>query len=118
MAAAPGPGAGSGSRPLRLPGSAAEVEASRKGPRVGAFFDLDGTLVAGFTALAHTQDRLRRGEVLPVDFLRMMLLAAEYRLGRREFDGLIEAAARTARGGRPRTSRSSASGSSGSPSPT
>ncbi len=98
MAAGPGPGAGSGSRPPRLPGSAAEVEASRKGPRVGAFFDLDGTLVAGFTALVHTQDRLRRGEVLPVDFLRMMLLAAEYRLGRREFDGLIEAAARTARG--------------------
>ena len=61
MAAAPGPGTGSGSRQLRLPGSVAEVEASRRGPRVGAFFDLDGTLVAGFTALVHTQDRLRRG---------------------------------------------------------
>jgi len=98
MAAALGPGAGSGSRQLRLPGSVAEVEASRKGPRVGAFFDLDGTLVAGYTALVHTQDRLRRREVLPGDFLRMMRLAAEYRLGRREFDSLIEAAARTARG--------------------
>jgi len=98
MAAAPGPGAGSASRQLRLPGSVAEVEASRKGPRVGAFFDLDGTLVAGFTAVVHTQDRLRRREVMPGDFLNMMRLAAEYRLGRREFDGLIEAAARTARG--------------------
>jgi putative phosphoserine phosphatase/1-acylglycerol-3-phosphate O-acyltransferase len=98
MAAALGPGAGSGSRQLRLPGSVAEVEASRKGPRVGAFFDLDGTLVAGYTALVHTQDRLRRREVLPGDFLHMMRLAAEYRLGRREFDSLIEAAARTARG--------------------
>ncbi len=98
MAAAPGPGTGSGSRQLRLPGSVAEVEASRRGPRVGAFFDLDGTLVAGFTALVHTQDRLRRREVQPGDFVRMMLLAAEYRLGRRDFDGLIEAAARTTRG--------------------
>ena len=96
MAAAPG--AGSGRGPVRLPGSVAEVEASRKGPRVGAFFDLDGTLVAGYTAVVHTQDRLRRREVMPGDFLTMMWLAAEYRLGRREFDSLIEAAARTARG--------------------
>ena len=83
MAAAPGPGAGPEAGQLRLPGSVAEVEASPEGPRMGAFFDLDGTLVAGFTVLADTRDRLRRGEVLPVDFLRMMLLAAEYRLGRR-----------------------------------
>ncbi len=96
MAGAAGSGAASGS--LRLPGSVAEVEASRKGPQVGAFFDLDGTLVAGFTAVVHTQDRLRRREVMPGDFLTMMRLAAEYRLGRREFDSLIEAAARTVRG--------------------
>ena len=32
--------------PLRLPGSVAEVDASPEGPHVGAFFDLDGTLVA------------------------------------------------------------------------
>src|SRR5258707_1236429 len=38
--------------PLRLPGSVAEVDASPPGPSVGAFFDLDGTLVAGFTVAA------------------------------------------------------------------
>ena len=36
---------------MRLPGSVAEIVASPAGPRVGAFFDLDGTLVAGFTAM-------------------------------------------------------------------
>ena len=36
---------------LRLPGSVAEIEASPEGPEVGAFFDLDGTLVAGFTGV-------------------------------------------------------------------
>ena len=38
--------------PLRLSKSAAEVDAGREGPDVGAFFDLDGTLVAGYTAAA------------------------------------------------------------------
>lgn len=32
---------------LRLPGSVAEILASPEGPGIGAFFDLDGTLVAG-----------------------------------------------------------------------
>jgi putative phosphoserine phosphatase / 1-acylglycerol-3-phosphate O-acyltransferase len=32
---------------LRLPGSVAEIMASAPGPKIGAFFDLDGTLVAG-----------------------------------------------------------------------
>ena len=32
-----------------VPGLVAEVMYSLPGPKVGAFFDLDGTLVAGFT---------------------------------------------------------------------
>ncbi len=85
-------------RTMRLPGTVAEVEASPGGPRIGAFFDLDGTLVAGFTAAAHTMDRLRRREVGAGDFLRMTQLAVEYKLGRREAQTLIEGGASTARG--------------------
>jgi putative phosphoserine phosphatase/1-acylglycerol-3-phosphate O-acyltransferase len=85
-------------RQLRLPGSVAEVDASPEGPGIGAFFDLDGTLVAGFTATAHTLDRLRRREVGPGDFLRLTQLAVEYKLGRREIEALIEGGAGTARG--------------------
>jgi putative phosphoserine phosphatase/1-acylglycerol-3-phosphate O-acyltransferase len=44
-------------RDLRLPGSVAEIMASPPGPKIGAFFDLDGTLVAGFTAVILTQER-------------------------------------------------------------
>ena len=44
---------------LRLPGSVAEVMASPAGPKVGAFFDLDGTLVAGFTGVILTRERFR-----------------------------------------------------------
>ena len=50
-------------RTMRLPGSVAEIEASPQGPEIGAFFDLDGTLVAGFTGVIMTQDRLRRGQM-------------------------------------------------------
>ncbi len=85
-------------RHLRLPGTVAEVDASPQGPQIGAFFDLDGTLVAGFTAAAHTVDRLRHREVGAGDFLRLTQLAVEYRLGRREIEALIEGAAGTARG--------------------
>ena len=83
---------------LRLPGSVAEVDASPEGPGVGAFFDLDGTLVAGFTAAVHTMDRLLRRQVGAGDFLRLTQLAVEYKLGRREIEALIEGGAGTARG--------------------
>ena len=68
--------------PLRLPGSVAQVDASPPGPGTGAFFDMDGTLVAGFTVAAVTRDRLRHREVGAAEFLQMMQLAVEYRLGR------------------------------------
>jgi putative phosphoserine phosphatase / 1-acylglycerol-3-phosphate O-acyltransferase len=84
--------------PSRLPGTVAEVEASPAGPGIGAFFDLDRTLVAGFTVTTVTKDRLRRRQVGATEFLRMMQLAVEYRLGRGEFENLIAGAARSARG--------------------
>jgi putative phosphoserine phosphatase / 1-acylglycerol-3-phosphate O-acyltransferase len=95
MTAAPH-GAGAGQ--IRLPGSVAEVDASPEGPHVGAFFDLDGTLVAGFTVAAVTKDRLRRREVGAGELLHMMQLALEYRLGRNQFENVIEGAVRSAKG--------------------
>lgn len=38
----------------------AEIATSEPGSHIGAFFDLDGTLVDGFTAAAHATDRIRR----------------------------------------------------------
>ena len=87
---------GGSSGPIRLPGSVAEVDASPEGPHVGAFFDLDGTLVAGFTVAAVTKDRLRRREVGASELLHLMQLALEYRLGRGQFDNVIEGAMRSA----------------------
>jgi putative phosphoserine phosphatase/1-acylglycerol-3-phosphate O-acyltransferase len=76
----------------------ADVDASPDGPAVGAFFDLDGTLVAGYTAAAQTRDRLRRRDLRIIEFLTIVELAVQFRLGRRAFETLIEGSARTIKG--------------------
>ena len=76
----------------------AEVDAGEAGPGVGAFFDLDGTLVAGYTAAAQTRDRLRHRDLRVVEFLTIVELAVQFRLGRRAFETLIESSALTVKG--------------------
>ncbi|WP_102142371.1 HAD-IB family hydrolase/lysophospholipid acyltransferase family protein [Mycobacterium hubeiense] len=83
---------------MRLPGSVAEIEASPEGPEVGAFFDLDGTLVAGFTGVIMTRDRLRRGQMGVGEFIGMVQAGLNHQLGRSEFEDLIGRGARMLRG--------------------
>ncbi|KWX57412.1 HAD-IB family hydrolase/lysophospholipid acyltransferase family protein [Mycobacterium sp. NAZ190054] len=85
-------------RQLRLPGSVAEIRASPEGPRIGAFFDLDGTLVAGFTGVVMTQDRLRRRQMSVGEFIGMVQAGLNHQLGRSEFEDLIGKGARMLRG--------------------
>ena len=84
---------------MRLPGSVAEIMASAAGPKIGAFFDLDGTLVAGFTAVILTQERLRRRDMGVGELLGMVQAGLSHTLGRIEFEDLIGKAA-TALAGR------------------
>ncbi|WP_134429494.1 HAD-IB family hydrolase/lysophospholipid acyltransferase family protein [Mycobacterium ulcerans] len=83
---------------LRLPGSVAEIMASPAGPKVGAFFDLDGTLVAGFTAVILTQERLRRRDIGVGELLCMVQAGLNHTLGRIEFEQLINTASSALRG--------------------
>jgi putative phosphoserine phosphatase / 1-acylglycerol-3-phosphate O-acyltransferase len=85
-------------RDMRLPGSVAEVEASPHGPKVGAFFDLDGTLVAGFTGVIMTRDRFRRREIGVGEFLGVVQAALNHQLGRADFEQLIYRGASMMRG--------------------
>jgi putative phosphoserine phosphatase/1-acylglycerol-3-phosphate O-acyltransferase len=78
---------------LRLPGSVAEIVAGPPGPRIGAFFDLDGTLVAGFTAVILTQERLLRRDMGVGELLGMVQAGLSHTLGRIEFEDLIGKAA-------------------------
>jgi putative phosphoserine phosphatase / 1-acylglycerol-3-phosphate O-acyltransferase len=89
---------GQSKRLLRIPGSVAEIQASPEGPEVGAFFDLDGTLVAGFTGVLMTQDRLRRGQMGVGEFIGMVQAGLNHQLGRSEFEDLIGKGARMLHG--------------------
>lgn len=83
---------------MRLPGTLAEIEGSPEGPEIGAFFDLDGTLVAGFTGVIMTRDRLRRGQMGVGEFIGMVQAGLNHQLGRSEFEDLIGKGARMLRG--------------------
>ena len=50
-----------------------DVEAGPQGPEVGAFFDFDGTLIAGYSANAWYGERLRKLEVGPAELARTLL---------------------------------------------
>ncbi|KUI47652.1 haloacid dehalogenase [Mycobacterium sp. GA-1199] len=76
----------------------AEVAASPQDPRVGAFFDLDGTLVDGFTATAHAADRIRRRQARIGEVLGVVEASLRYRLGRMQFERLLTRAAGYLRG--------------------
>lgn len=76
----------------------ADIAASAAGPRVGAFFDLDGTLVSGFTATAHAGDRIRRRQASIGEMLGVLEASLRYRFGRMQFARLLDRAAGYLRG--------------------
>ncbi|MUM17626.1 HAD-IB family hydrolase [Mycobacterium sp. CBMA271] len=80
------------------PDPAADIAISPAGPQVGAFFDLDGTLVAGFTPTAHARDRMLRRQASVGEILGVLEATFRYKLGRMEFERLVVRAAGYLRG--------------------
>ena len=83
---------------MQFPGSVAEVLASPAGPQVGAFFDLDGTLVAGFTGVILTRERIRNRDMGVGETISMVAAALNHQFGRIEFEALINKATDVLRG--------------------
>jgi len=67
----------------------ARIATAPAGPGIGAFFDLDGTLVAGFTATSHAADRLRRGQARLGEVLGVIEASLRYKVGRMQFGPLL-----------------------------
>jgi putative phosphoserine phosphatase/1-acylglycerol-3-phosphate O-acyltransferase len=74
---------------MRLPGSVAEIDASPEGPTVAACFDLDGTLIAGYSVRYLGQERMRRREISVTEILRTVGVSVGAGLGRAGFEDLI-----------------------------
>ena len=75
-----------------------EIEEGPAGPQVGAFFDVDGTLIAGFSAVALLRDRLLGGRMTMRELADTIVSTTRFQLGRVGFSGLIAATARWLRG--------------------
>lgn len=83
---------------LSPPESLAEIGRGPGGAQVGAFFDLDGTLVSGYTATAHAGHRIRRGQSAPGEILGIIEASLRYRFGTMPFERLLVRAAGYLRG--------------------
>jgi putative phosphoserine phosphatase/1-acylglycerol-3-phosphate O-acyltransferase len=75
---------------LALSAAIGEIEEGPNGPGSGAFFDLDGTLVEGYTARYFMQARLRSGQVGVSEIARTVRLGASALLGRADFEALLD----------------------------
>src|SRR5712675_64396 len=59
------------------------------GPKIGAFFDFDGTLIDGYSAAAYFADRLRRREMDVRELLDTLRLVTRGDLNEAEFAEVI-----------------------------
>jgi putative phosphoserine phosphatase/1-acylglycerol-3-phosphate O-acyltransferase len=81
----------------------AEIEAGPEGPEIGAFFDFDGTLIAGYSAEAFVLDAIRRRKVNPQTMIRSLLAGLDMQLRGSDVTALMEIAADAAKGRREET---------------
>jgi putative phosphoserine phosphatase/1-acylglycerol-3-phosphate O-acyltransferase len=75
-----------------------EVREGPTGSKVGAFFDLDQTILAGFSATSFVRERLLTGRMSPREMAGTFYGALSFGLGRLGFSGLITATTATYRG--------------------
>jgi HAD superfamily hydrolase (TIGR01490 family) len=78
----------------------AEIAAGPEGPEIGAFFDFDGTLIAGYSAEAFVLDAIRRRKVDPQMMVRSLLAGLDMQLRGRDVTALMEIAAEAGKGRR------------------
>jgi putative phosphoserine phosphatase / 1-acylglycerol-3-phosphate O-acyltransferase len=75
-----------------------EIETGPGGPEVGAFFDLDGTLIAGYSASVFYQEFIRRRQIAPGDVARSLGAVIDQSLRGGDVTPLVEIAAGSFRG--------------------
>jgi putative phosphoserine phosphatase / 1-acylglycerol-3-phosphate O-acyltransferase len=75
-----------------------EIEQGPEGPEVGAFFDLDGTLIAGYSASVFYQEFIRRRQMSAVDIARSVGAALDQSVRGSDVSRLVEIAAGSFRG--------------------
>jgi putative phosphoserine phosphatase/1-acylglycerol-3-phosphate O-acyltransferase len=75
-----------------------EIRTGPSGPAVGAFFDLDQTLLAGVSATAFTRDQFASGRLSPRDLGDSLRATLSFAMGRTGFSTFVSATAAVYRG--------------------
>jgi len=75
-----------------------EIRTGPSGPKVGAFFDVDHTLLASFSALAFFRERLLSGRMSPRELVEQAAGGLGFAIGRVGFSGLVAASTGMYRG--------------------
>ena len=75
-----------------------EVEESESGSQIGALFDFDGTIIAGFSATALLQEKLKRRQMSVEEVIETANVITQYSLGGIGFSGLMLAGAKFMKG--------------------
>jgi putative phosphoserine phosphatase/1-acylglycerol-3-phosphate O-acyltransferase len=84
---------------VRLPSDLTrEILEGPSGPEIGALFDLDQTLVAGFSATAFLRERVTSGRISPKELSDSLAGALSFALGRTGFSGMLAGVVATYRG--------------------
>ena len=72
----------------------ADVDATPRGPRVGAFFDFDGTVIDGYSLAAFARHHLRSLHVTPADLGQLLLTGLRGVTTEEDFERFTEAGMR------------------------
>lgn len=74
------------------------IDETPDGPEIGAIFDFDGTLIAGYSATVFIREQLRLGDISVRDFLELMHAMVSFGLGNLGFSGMMLVNAQLMRG--------------------
>ncbi len=66
-----------------------EIREGPRGPKIAALFDLDQTLLAGFSATSFLQERFLSGRMAPREVAETLIGTLSFALGRTGFSGLM-----------------------------
>jgi len=66
-----------------------EVEAMPSGPKIGAFFDFDGTVIYGYSAVTYLREQVKRGDIKPKQLVELGKVMAQFGLGNMDFSVML-----------------------------
>lgn len=66
-----------------------DVEASPDGPHIGAFFDFDGTIIYGYSAITYLREQIKRGDIAPKQLVKLSKTMIDFGLGNMGFSAMM-----------------------------